>query len=118
MGFDLKKHPKVILDAYNDQAGITSMFNLNLLNRINRELDADFYLDQFEHYQTYDPGNGASKSYLVSLQEQTVTIGHNQLAFARDETIFMEISQKYTLAQIEELARASGFAPVYCVSDS
>jgi len=54
MGVDLKKHPKLIWEAYNDSAGLTSRFNLNLLHRINRELDGDFNTDRFEHYQTYD----------------------------------------------------------------
>lgn len=118
MGFDLKKHPKLIWEAYNDSAGLTSRFNLNLLHRINRELDGDFNTDQFEHYQTYDPGNGACKSYLVSLRDQTVAIGGCEVAFGREETIFMEISQKYTLEEAGSLARVSGFAPVYSCSDS
>ena len=118
IGFDLKKHPKIILDAYNDPAGITAKFNLNLLQRINRELRANFKLHQFEHYQTYDPDNGACKSYLVSLQHQTVTIGRHNIAFGRDETIFMEISQKYTLEEIETMAGEAGFAPIRDLSDS
>lgn len=118
MGFDLKKHPLFIWQAYNDTAGITSRFNLNLLHRINRELEGNFELEQFEHYQTYDPGNGACKSYLVSLRDQTVTIGNSQVLFARDETIFMEISQKYTLEEVDKLAGASGFTPVYSCSDA
>jgi dimethylhistidine N-methyltransferase len=118
IGFDLKKHPKVILNAYNDQTGLTSQFNLNLLTRINRELHANFIVDQFEHYQTYDPHNGACKSYLVSLQDQIVTIGHKKVTFTRDETIFMEISQKYTLKEIDRLAGNSGFMPVHSCTDT
>ncbi|SFD07591.1 dimethylhistidine N-methyltransferase [Chitinophaga sp. CF118] len=117
IGFDLKKHPKVILNAYNDQAGLTSQFNLNLLTRINRELNANFIIEQFEHYQTYDPCNGACKSYLVSLQDQIVTIGHKKITFTHDETIFMEISQKYTLKEIDFLAENSGFMPVHNCAD-
>ena len=70
MGFDLKKNPKTVLAAYNDKEGITKRFNLNLLERINRELNADFDLSKFEHYPTYDPETGACKSYLVSLEDQ------------------------------------------------
>ena len=118
IGFDLKKHPRIILEAYDDRAGITAKFNLNLLKRINRELQADFDLRQFEHYQMYDPDTGACKSYLVSLQDQTVSIGAYRITFARDETIFMEVSQKYTPEEIKGMAFGAGFAPVRHLSDS
>jgi len=62
MGIDLKKNPKTVLAAYNDKEGITKRFNLNLLERINRELNADFNLTQFDHYPIYDPETGACKS--------------------------------------------------------
>src|SRR6187402_1240795 len=65
LGIDLKKNPKTILAAYNDKDGITKKFNLNLLERINRELNANFDLNQFDHYPTYDPETGSCKSYLV-----------------------------------------------------
>lgn len=110
IGFDLKKNPRQILAAYNDQKGITSAFNLNLLGRINRELGGDFELDSFEHYASYDPESGACKSYLISLKDQIVHIGDTAtVSFARDEYIFMEISQKYALEDIEKLASTSGF---------
>lgn len=118
IGFDLKKHPQVILDAYNDRGGITSKFNLNLLTRINRQLHGNFNLDQFVHYQSYDPGTGACKSYLVSLQDQVITIADHSISFAKDETIFMEVSQKYTLPEIDGLAQNAGFEPVYRCQDS
>ncbi len=118
IGFDLKKHPQIILDAYNDRGGITSKFNLNLLTRINRQLHGNFNPDQFVHYQSYDPGTGACKSYLVSLREQVVTIADHSISFARDETIFMEVSQKYTLPQIDILAQNAGFEAVYRCQDS
>ena len=70
IGFDLKKNPKTVLAAYNDKGGITKRFNLNLLERIaNRELNADFDIDKFDHYPTYDPETGACKSYLISLAD-------------------------------------------------
>ncbi|RZL53022.1 MAG: L-histidine N(alpha)-methyltransferase, partial [Pedobacter sp.] len=109
IGFDLKKNPQKILDAYNDKAGITSSFNLNLLTRINRELDGNFELNAFEHYASYNPENGACKSYLISLQNQNVSIGGIDFKFLKDEYILMEISQKYSKQEIEELANASGF---------
>lgn len=112
IGFDLKKNPQQILSAYNDKGGITRSFNLNLLSRINRELDGNFDLENFEHYASYDPETGACKSYLISLKNQEVQIGKAQVQFEENEYIFMEISQKYSLTDIEKLAKISGFQPV------
>lgn len=112
IGFDLKKNPEKILAAYNDSEGITSQFNLNLLQRINNELNGDFDLNHFEHYAMYDPDSGACKSYLVSIKEQDVCIDGKAIHFKKDETIFMEISQKYSVPQIDEIAVQCGFAPV------
>lgn len=110
IGFDLKKNPKQILAAYNDSKGITTAFNLNLLERINRELGGDFEPANFEHYASYDPESGACKSYLVSLKDQTVHIGNAaSVEFVKDECIHMEISQKYALPDIEMLAGSAGF---------
>ncbi|MEP6582758.1 MAG: L-histidine N(alpha)-methyltransferase [Ginsengibacter sp.] len=112
IGFDLKKNPGQVLAAYNDKNGHTREFNLNLLRRINRELQGDFSLDSFEHYATYDPLTGTCKSYLVSIKEQEIHIGDELIYFERDETIFMEISQKYTVEQTDEIAVKTGFIPV------
>jgi L-histidine N-alpha-methyltransferase len=118
IGFDLKKHPKTILDAYNDHQGITRAFNLNLLYRINRELGADFNPDQFGHYPVYDPGSGACKSYLISLRAQEVHIGDSTISFRENEPLYMEISQKYTLAETAQMASQSGFLPIHTFLDS
>jgi len=118
IGFDLKKNPGVILDAYNDKAGITAAFNLNLLSRINRELGADFNVEDFEHYQNYDPVSGACRSYLISLKEQNVMIGEDMISFKKNEPVYMEVSQKYATEDIEGLAHYSGFSIVGEVSDS
>lgn len=112
IGFDLKKNPATILKAYNDNEGFTSQFNLNLLIRINQELEGNFDIANFEHYQTYDPETGACKSYLVSLYNQEVTIGSETISFTQNESIFMEVSQKYALAEIEKMAFESGFKPI------
>jgi L-histidine N-alpha-methyltransferase len=117
-GFDLKKDPRTILDAYNDRQGITRAFNLNLLTRINRELGADFNIEQFEHYPVYDPGTGACKSYLISKREQEVYIGDKKIVFAENEAIHMEISQKFTMADTASMAAQSGFEPVEVFYDS
>jgi L-histidine N-alpha-methyltransferase len=118
VGMDLKKNPKTVLAAYNDKGGITKRFNLNLLGRINRELGADFNIGQFEHYPTYDPETGACKSYLVSTADQEVQIGDENIQFLKDECIFMEISQKFTIAQTDQIANNNGFKPVTRFFDS
>lgn len=111
VGFDLKKNPKTILEAYNDPAGITKAFNLNILKRINRELGGHFDLEAFDHYPVYDPDSGLAKSYLVSLKKQSVSIEGLNTTFNFDpgETIHTEISRKYTLPVIENLFEKSGF---------
>lgn len=113
IGFDLKKDPDIILQAYNDPAGITAAFNLNLLRRINRELAANFDLDQFRHWETYNPMTGATKSYIVSTQHQTVTIGALQrsFTFAAWEAIDVELSQKYSLPEVESLLAEANLTP-------
>jgi L-histidine N-alpha-methyltransferase len=119
VGIDLKKNPKTILAAYNDKEGITKRFNLNLLERINRELNADFDLSKFEHYPIYDPETGACKSYLVSTEDQLVKInGTETIHFLKDECIFMEISQKFTIEQTDQIAINTGFKPVNRFYDS
>ena len=113
IGMDLTKDPKVVLAAYNDEGGITKRFNLNLLERINRELNANFDLTKFDHYPTYDPETGSCKSYLISLEDQQVTIGGKEtIAFSKNEYIYMEISQKFTVMQTDQMALNAGFAPV------
>ncbi|MEO6849523.1 MAG: L-histidine N(alpha)-methyltransferase [Mucilaginibacter sp.] len=118
MGFDLIKNPRLILSAYNDAAGITSEFNLNLLRRINRELGADFPIGSFEHYCSYEPQTGACKSFLISLEDVDVTMDAEIISFKKDEYIWMEISQKYSIEQISELAYKTGFMPLGEITDS
>lgn len=121
IGLDLKKNPAIILAAYNDKGGITRAFNLNLLQRINRELGANFDVGQFEHYPVYDPQTGSCKSYLISLKDQTVTLnnkeGFKTFDFKENEEIYMEVSQKYTVKQINELADHASFRPVKMLFD-
>jgi L-histidine N-alpha-methyltransferase len=112
VGVDLKKNPKTVLAAYNDKGGITKRFNLNLLERINRELYGDFNTDHFDHYATYDPETGACKSYLISLTDQKVRIGDETISFIKDEYIYMEISQKYAVEQINDMAEGADFKPL------
>ncbi|MBK0383712.1 L-histidine N(alpha)-methyltransferase [Pedobacter sp. SD-b] len=113
VGIDLKKHPRVIRAAYNDAKGYTKKFNLNLLRRINNELEADFNIEDFEHYPSYDPITGSCKSYLISLKKQTVRIGEADfIDFEENEPILMEISQKYSVKETDEMASQAGFKPV------
>lgn len=118
IGFDLRKNPHTILNAYNDKAGITAAFNLNLLTRLNRELAANFDPAQFQHYQTYDPISGACRSYLVSLKEQKVEIGEVTIPFRQNELINIEISQKVSSEEIADLAEKSDFKPIKNIQDS
>ncbi len=120
IGFDLQKDPRVILRAYDDPSGVTSSFNLNLLKRMNDELGANFRIENFMHYASYHPTDGAARSYLISRENQTVNIGalNGSFEFAKWEPIYMEISQKFTLAMIEELAEKSGFRVVKNFFDS
>ena len=112
IGFDLKKNPYQILAAYNDKEGVTARFNLNLLTRINRELGADFDENSFQHYNSYDPDTGACKSFLFSLKDQQVRLDGHVFQFEKNETIYMEISQKYSPGQIDEIASQCDFKPV------
>jgi dimethylhistidine N-methyltransferase len=111
VGFDLQKDPRVILRAYDDAQGVTAAFNLNLLTRLNRELGANFNIEDFSHYAIYRPVECAARSFLISRRAQTVDIEalNKSFEFAAWEPIFMEISQKYNLEMIEELAQTSGF---------
>ena len=112
IGFDLKKDPELILKAYSDPNGHTAAFNLNLLVRMNKELNANFNLNIFKHLETYNPISGTAKSYLVSLRRQQVRIATLDLdiSFDEDEAILTEISQKYDLAMISQLATEAGFS--------
>ena len=109
LGADLKKDPAVLHAAYNDARGVTAAFNLNLLARINRELGADFRLDQFWHYAPYNPREGRIEMHLLSRREQHVDIGGRRFFFAEGESIRTEYSYKYTLSELRALAAAAGF---------
>lgn len=118
IGFDLKKNPFTVLNAYSDKSGITEAFNLNLLSRINRELGGDFNVEQFEHYESYDPITGACRSFLVSLTDQKVKIAGEAITFTENEVIDMEVSQKFSKSDIKHLAEKSGFSIAGEISDS
>lgn len=120
MGFDQKKDPKIILEAYNDSAGITEAFNKNILERINTEMDANFNIDSFTHWPIYDPETGTVKSFLVSRIAQDVKINSLDLVvhFNKWESIHTEISQKYDDNVVEWLAGKAGLKVHSQLTDS
>jgi dimethylhistidine N-methyltransferase len=109
VGVDLKKDPAVLHAAYNDSRGVTAAFNLNLLQRINRELGANFDLRRWRHYAFYNPAEGRIEMHLVSMGEQKVALGKHRFHFASGETIHTESSYKYSLDGFRELAAKAGF---------
>ncbi len=109
LGVDLKKDHRRLHDAYNDSAGVTAQFTLNLLRRMNRELDATFDLSAFAHDAFYDPVAGRIEIYFRSLRDQTVRVAERAFAFAKGERVHTEYSYKYDDAGIEALARSGGF---------
>ena len=119
IGFDLKKDIDLLLRAYNDAKGITRDFNLNLLERINRELGGEFEIEKFKHFGTYDIFEGGMASYLVSLTRQKVFIEAIGRSFMFEpwEPIRTEYSHKYTVADIETLAAETGFEIVRHLTD-
>jgi L-histidine N-alpha-methyltransferase len=112
IGFDLRKDPDVIRRAYDDSAGVTARFNLNLLERINRELEGGFHLETFRHQPMYDVTKGVARSYLISLHTQDVKVGRagRSFHFEEGESIHTEDSFKYSREEIERLARVAGYA--------
>jgi dimethylhistidine N-methyltransferase len=117
LGVDLRKSPEILLPAYNDAAGITAAFNLNLLARINRELGGDFDLARFAHEAVYVEGAGRIEMRLVSLADQTVRVGARDFAFAAGERIHTENSHKYSVEQFQTLAAGAGWVPVKAWTD-
>ena len=120
IGFDQKKDPQKVLDAYNDKTGITEAFNKNVLERINRELKANFDLDKFLHWEVYDPESGTAKSYLVAKEAHKVYVASLELEvdFKQWETIHTEISQKYDDEVVSWLAAQAGLRVEKEFSDS
>ena len=119
IGFDQKKDPQVVLNAYNDNTGITEAFNKNVLSRINKELGGNFDLDSFKHWETYDPESGTAKSYLVSTKKQSVIIENlsQKISFEAWESIHTEISQKYDDDTVDWLTKEAGLEVVTSFSD-
>jgi dimethylhistidine N-methyltransferase len=109
VGVDLKKDPVLLHAAYNDRRGVTAAFNLNVLARINRELEGDFELRRFRHYAFYNATEGRIEMHLVSLARQSVRIAGQRFTFARGESIHTENSCKYSIEEFREMAEEAGF---------
>ncbi len=111
VGVDTRKDARRLHAAYNDAAGVTARFTLNLLARANRELGADFDLAAFEHRARWLPAEGRVRIEIVSRRAQVVRVDGAAFGFAAAETVHVEDSYKYAPAEFQELARAAGFAP-------
>ncbi|EXJ15035.1 L-histidine N(alpha)-methyltransferase [Imhoffiella purpurea] len=118
IGVDLRKQPELLHAAYNDAQGVTADFNLNLLVRINRELDADFDLDAFEHRAFFNADKSRVEMHLISLRDQKVHVGGQGFSFARGESIHTECSYKYGIQDFHALAADAGFRPERVWTDS
>lgn len=109
IGVDLQKDADIIDRAYNDSAGVTAEFNLNMLRHLNKNYGANFDLNTFEHSATYDEDEGRVVIELVSQAEQTFEVGSTEFELADGETILTEYSHKYTLDGFADMARQAGF---------
>ncbi|MEA1787113.1 L-histidine N(alpha)-methyltransferase [Arenibacter sp. GZD96] len=108
VAFDLVKHPRKILAAYDDSQGVTKQFNMNLLARMNRELGANFDLEAFDHFPFYNPMTGITSSQIISLKKQTIEFKDGfSVVFDAYEAIHTEVSKKFFWTDIEEIAQAS-----------
>jgi dimethylhistidine N-methyltransferase len=118
IGIDLEKDEKVLQAAYNDAAGVTANFNLNLLIRINRELGANFDLSAFGHHALYNRERHRIEMHLVSRKAQTVRVLGRNISFRVGESIHTENSYKYSLDRFGALARGSGWSPKQSWTDT
>ncbi len=118
IGVDLIKPVEVLKAAYNDKAGITAKFNLNLLKRINRKLGGTFNLDGFEHHAIYNRARNRIEMHLASLKRQKVKVLGETIDFRAGETIHTENSYKYSIESLSALARGVGWSPVKAWTDA
>ena len=109
IGVDLRKSVETLIAAYDDRRGVTAEFNLNLLVRINRELDGDFALDAFAHEARWNESESAIEMRLVSLRPQVVSVARHSFAFAQGETIHTETCRKFEVQGFTEAARRCGW---------
>ncbi len=117
IGVDLKKPLEILLPAYNDKEGITAEFNLNLLHRINRELDGDIDVSNFVHEAIYNADAGRIEIYIRSLIDQEISICGQQVSFEQSERIHTENSHKYSIPEFRELAAEAGWKSEHVWTD-
>jgi dimethylhistidine N-methyltransferase len=118
IGVDLEKDERVLYEAYNDKAGVTARFNLNVLHRINRELGGNFDLSAFRHRAIYNRERHRIEMHLISRRAQSVRVLGRSFSFRAGETIHTENSYKYSLERFTALARGSGWTPRESWTDS
>ena len=118
LGVDLKKDKGALDAAYNDSRGVTADFNLNLLERMNRELGADFDLAKFRHAAFYNEGLGRVEMHIESLRPQTVRLDGTSISFTKGETVHTENSYKYGITEFRQLAERAGFEPTHVWTDT
>jgi L-histidine N-alpha-methyltransferase len=111
LGVDVCRDPAILRAAYNDSRGVTAAFNLNLLTRLNRELDANFEIEAFEHVAVYDAAHARIEMRLVSRSEQVVTVAGAKVTFRAGEHIVTEHSHKYAPLDVTAMARTAGWHP-------
>jgi dimethylhistidine N-methyltransferase len=117
IGVDLKKDSQILHAAYNDARGVTEKFNLNLLERINRECGSDFDLSQFKHCAFYNPEEGRIEMHLISLKNQVVLLEEIPIHFREGESIHTENSYKYSVQEFQNLAHQAGWKPIEVWTD-
>jgi dimethylhistidine N-methyltransferase len=118
IGVDLEKDERLLYQAYNDAAGVTARFNLNVLDRVNRELGGDFDLSAFTHRAIYNRDRHRIEMHLISSKVQTVRVLGRSFSFRPGESIHTESSYKYSLKRFTALARGSGWTPRHSWTDA
>lgn len=118
IGMDTRKNSRLLEAAYDDAAGVTAAFNLNLLVRINRELDGTVPVEQFEHRAVWHDGFGRIEMHLEAVKDVEFNVAGHRFTMRAGETIHTENSHKYTLAEARLLARASGWEPLAFWTDA
>jgi dimethylhistidine N-methyltransferase len=117
IGLDLQKDVRILEAAYNDGRGVTAEFNRNLLQRMNRELDSDFCIEEFKHEAFYCESTQRIEMHLVSQAEQRVSIGGREFSIAEGETLCTEYSHKYNVEDFAKMASSTGFDQRHCWTD-
>ena len=117
IGVDLKKDESILIPAYDDSAGVTAAFNLNLLERINRELDGSFDARKFLHEAIYNPDAGRVEIYITSREDQSVSVLGQRFDFSRGERIHTENSHKYAISEVTEMAERAGWSHAHAWVD-